>query len=240
MVYQQLLSAKDEKCLFALLVDPEKYTISQTEKIGVRAQSVGVDIILLGGSLLRNKIDEAANAIKSTCSLPLVLFPGNSLQFCPIADAILLLSLISGRNAEFLIGNHVQVAMQIKASQIEVIPTGYMLIDGGVSTSVQYMSNTNPIPANKTEIAIATAIAGQQLGLKTIYLEAGSGAINPVSFNTIEQVRASVNLPIIVGGGLRTPSQVRNAKMAGASMVVVGNIIEDNPNLLEEMVRAVK
>jgi putative glycerol-1-phosphate prenyltransferase len=130
--------------------------------------------------------------------------------------------------------------MQIKASQIEVIPTGYMLIDGGISTSVQYMSNTNPIPANKTDIAVATAVAGEQLGLKTIYLEAGSGAVNPISFSTIEQVRANINLPIIIGGGLRTPSQVRNAKMAGASMVVVGNVIEDDPNLLEQLVGSVK
>jgi putative glycerol-1-phosphate prenyltransferase len=240
MVYPLLLSAKDKNCLFALLVDPDKYTASQAKDIGTRAQRAGVDLILLGGSLLRNKIDETAIAIKSSCTLPLVLFPGNSLQFCSTADAILLLSLISGRNAEFLIGNHVQVAMQIKASQIEVIPTGYMLIDGGISTSVQYMSNTNPIPANKTDIAVATAVAGEQLGLKTIYLEAGSGAVNPISFSTIEQVRANINLPIIIGGGLRTPSQVRNAKMAGASMVVVGNVIEDDPNLLEQLVGSVK
>lgn len=240
MVYSQLLSGKDKNCLFALLVDPDKYTTSQAVGISKRAQNAGVDFILLGGSLLRNKIDETASAIKSCCSIPLVLFPGNSLQYCSTADAILLLSLISGRNAEFLIGNHVQVAMQIKASQIEVIPTGYILIDGGVSTSVQYMSNTNPIPANKIEIAVATAVAGQQLGLKTIYLEAGSGAVNPISFSTIEQVRVNVNIPIIVGGGLRTPTQVRNAKMAGASMVVVGNIIEDDPTLLEQLVRSVK
>ncbi len=240
MVYKQLLNAKDKNCLFALLVDPDKYTITQAEEIGARAQSAGVDIILLGGSLLRNKIDKTASTIKNNCSLPLVLFPGNSLQFSSIADAILLLSLISGRNAEFLIGNHVQVAMQIKASQIEIIPTGYMLIEGGVATSVQYMSNTNPIPATKTEIAIATAVAGEQLGLKTIYLEAGSGAKNPVSFKTIEQVKANINIPIIVGGGLKTPTHIRNAKLAGASMVVVGNVVEDNPNSLEELVLAVK
>lgn len=240
MVYPQLISAKDNNCLFALLVDPDKYTTSQAKDIGNRAQQAGVDIILLGGSILRNKIDETANAIKTSCTLPLVLFPGNALQFCSTADAILLLSLISGRNAEFLIGNHVQVALQIKASQIEVIPTGYMLIDGGVSTSVQYMSNTNPIPANKTDITVATAVAGEQLGLKTIYLEAGSGAINPVSFSTIEHVRANVSVPIIVGGGLKTPSQVRNAKMAGASMVVVGNVIEEDQRILEQLVRSGK
>jgi putative glycerol-1-phosphate prenyltransferase len=149
-----------------------------------------------------------------------------------------LLSLISGRNPEFLIGNHVVAAHAIKESGMEIIPTGYILIDSGTPTSVQYMSNTMPIPSSKSDIVVATALAGQQLGLKAIYLEGGSGAQLPISVETIVEVKNNISLPIIVGGGLHTPQQVHAARSAGASMVVVGNALEKNIDILKDLVDA--
>lgn len=234
MVYPQLIGSK---CRFALLIDPDKYNSKQCIDIAAMATNAGVDIILVGGSLLKHSITESIASLKSNTNIPIVLFPGSPMQFSSSADAVLLLSLISGRNAEYLIGNHVQVALQIKMSGVEVIPTGYVLIDGGSSTSVQYMSNTTPIPASKTDIVVATCVAGEMLGLKALYLEAGSGAINPVPTRIIEAVRHNTNIPIIVGGGIRTPEQVNAAKQAGASMVVVGNVIEYDRSLLEQLAR---
>jgi putative glycerol-1-phosphate prenyltransferase len=234
MVYPQLIGSK---CRFALLIDPDKYNSKQCIDIAAMATNAGVDIILVGGSLLKHSITESIASLKSNTNIPIVLFPGSPMQFSSSADAVLLLSLISGRNAEYLIGNHVQVALQIKMSGVEVIPTGYVLIDGGSSTSVQYMSNTTPIPASKTDIVVATCVAGEMLGLKALYLEAGSGAINPVPTRIIEAVRHNTNIPIIVGGGIRTPEQVNAAKQAGASMVVVGNVIEYDRSLLEQLAK---
>jgi len=169
--------------------------------------------------------------LKSKTSLPVVLFPGSAMQFAPNADGILFLSLISGRNPDFLIGQHVAVAPTVKQSGVEVIPTGYILIDGGSPTSVQYMSQTMPIPNTKPEIAVATAIAGELLGLKAIYLEAGSGAMVPVPAVLIQAVRKAITIPIIVGGGIRTREQYQSALDAGANLVVVGNGLEANPQL---------
>lgn len=236
MVYDLLKSSS--KGTFALLIDPDKYSIDEIHRVVQTANKCGVDLILLGGSLIKSSMENALSAIKSSTSIPVLLFPGNVFQFCPNADAILLLSLISGRNPEFLIGNHVVASYAIRDSGMEVIPTGYILIDSGLPTSVQYMSNTIPIPRNKTDIAIATALAGEQLGLKAIYLEAGSGAKEPIPSNLLSQVRANIKLPIIVGGGLHTPKQISEAREAGANMIVVGNAVEGNPNLLCELVNA--
>ena len=169
---------------------------------------------------------EVVAQIKKKTTLPIVLFPGNASQVVGNADALLLLSLISGRNAEFLIGQHVNAAVQIAKTNLEVIPTGYILIDGGVATSVQYMSATQPIPANKVDIATATALAGELLGLKMVYLEAGSGARNPVSSEIISSVRDTLHIPIIVGGGLRSVAEVERVWNAGADIAVVGTAIE--------------
>ncbi|MDD2195750.1 MAG: geranylgeranylglyceryl/heptaprenylglyceryl phosphate synthase [Bacteroidales bacterium] len=236
MIYSQLL--KSQKGLFALLVDPDKYSFHELKGLSQRAQKASVDIILLGGSLTSASIEQTLMTIRQHSSIPIVLFPGNALQFSPSADAILLLSLISGRNPDFLIGNHVLVSQALHESGMEVIPTGYILIESGAVTSVQYMSNTLPIPRNKSDIVVATAIAGQQLGLKSIYLEAGSGADLPVPKEIICEVRKSVDLPIIVGGGLRTPDAVRGAREAGANMIVVGNVLEKDAGLLSELVGA--
>jgi len=236
MVYNLLKSSS--RGTFALLIDPDKYSQNEILKVVDYANRCEVDLILLGGSLMKSSMENALRAIKGSTSIPVVLFPGNVFQLCPKADAILLLSLISGRNPEFLIGNHVVASYAIRDSGMEVIPTGYILIDSGLPTSVQYMSNTVPIPRNKTDIAVATALAGEQLGLKAIYLEAGSGAKEPVPTSLISQVRNNIQLPIIVGGGLHTPQQILDARKAGANMVVVGNAVEANPNLLCELVKA--
>ncbi len=178
--------------------------------------------------------DSIIELIKEETSKPVLLFPGNSLQLSPKADALLNLSLISGRNPEFLIGEHVRSAMYVKQSGIEVIPTGYMLIEGGNRTSVEYMSNTQSIPRTKTDIAVATAIAGENLGLKAIYLEAGSGAKESVPTVTIEAVKQQTNLPIICGGGIKTKLEIENKWKAGANIVVIGSAFENKPDFLKE------
>lgn len=236
MVYSSVLN--NETGTFALLIDPDKYNISDIKGLAERAQNANVDIILLGGSLTHVSIEKTLKIIRQYSSIPIILFPGNALQFTPSADAILFLSLISGRNPDFLIGNHVLVSQALHESGMEIIPTGYILIESGVVTSVQYMSNTMPIPRNKPDIVVATALAGQQLGLKSIYLEAGSGAQLPVPNGIISEVRKHIKLPIIVGGGLRTPQAVRDAREAGANMVVVGNALERDTSLLNELVAA--
>jgi len=236
MVYTQLV--KSQKGLFALLVDPDKYSVDDLIDLSQRAQTAGVDMILLGGSITQASIADTLLTIRRYTSIPIVLFPGNAMQFVPTADAILLLSLISGRNPDFLIGNHVLVSHSLRKSGMEIIPTGYILVESGRVTSVQYMSGTVPIPRDKSDIVVATALAGQQLGLKSIYLEAGSGAELPVSTQIISEVRKCVDLPIIVGGGLRNPEQVKAARNAGASMVVVGNALEKDLGILKDLVIA--
>ena len=226
--------------MFALLIDPDKQNeadlLRLTEKIN---SPTGPDIVLVGGSLLFSNIDDTVATLKRNTQKPVVLFPGSAMQVSDKADGILLLSLISGRNPDFLIGQHVLAAPALAKSGIEILPTGYMLIGEENYTSVRYISNTNPIPYNKTDIAVATALAGQMLGLKMLYLEGGSGAAKPVSANMIEAVRRAVSLPLIVGGGLRSAADVETALQAGADIVVVGTSIESNYALVDEIGRAV-
>ncbi|HKL37604.1 MAG TPA: geranylgeranylglyceryl/heptaprenylglyceryl phosphate synthase, partial [Bacteroidales bacterium] len=172
--------------------------------------------------------------------IPVVLFPGNLMQVSPHADGIFFLSLISGRNPDLLIGNHVLSARMIKNSGLEVIPTGYILINGGSTSSVEYISNTKPIPANKTDIITATALAGELLGHKLIYLESGSGAAQPAYFDLVNEIKKQVALPLIVGGGLKKPSDLENLCQSEADMVVVGNAIEQNPDILTDMTTALR
>lgn len=215
----------------AILLDPDKESQVNVDAIVVHGQHAGASLFLVGGSLVTKPLDEFVINLRAKTSLPVVLFPGSAMQFTPNADGILFLSLISGRNPDFLIGHHVAIAPMLKQSGVEVVPTGYILIDGGSPTSVQYMSQTMPVPANKTDIAVATAIAGELLGLKAIYLEAGSGAKNTVPTKLIEAVRKAISLPLIVGGGIRTKQQYIDALNAGANLVVVGNGFEDNPQM---------
>lgn len=235
MIYQQIIESRGKEKLFALLLDPDKCDAKHLNKLLGVVFECNVSMLLVGGSLVNSDVNEFIKEIKNGSQLPVVLFPGNAIQFANGTDAILLLSLISGRNPDFLIGNHVIVSSSIKRSGIEVIPTGYILIDGGIQTSVQYMSNTMPIPASKIDIAVATALAGEQLGLKLIYLEAGSGAKEPVPTKMIEAIRREISIPIIVGGGLKTPDQVKAAWDAGADMVVVGNAMENDIGKLRSM-----
>lgn len=237
MIYQRIVESREKEKLFALLLDPDKCDSQHLNKLLSIASESGVSMLMVGGSLVNANVDQFISEIKKCTNLPVVLFPGNALQFSAKADAILFLSLISGRNPDFLIGNHVIVSGAIKRSGVEVIPTGYILIDGGVQTSVQYMSSTMPIPSTKTDIAVATALAGEQLGLKLIYLEAGSGAKQPVPVEIIKAVKNEISVPLIVGGGLRTPEQVNAAWNAGADMVVVGNALENDADKLLLMAR---
>ncbi|MBR5167906.1 MAG: geranylgeranylglyceryl/heptaprenylglyceryl phosphate synthase [Salinivirgaceae bacterium] len=226
--------------MFALLVDPDKQSEADLLRLTEKINSPdGPDIVLVGGSLLFSNIDATVATLKRNTQKPVVLFPGSAMQVTNKADGILLLSLISGRNPDFLIGQHVLAAPALAQSGIEILPTGYMLIGEENYTSVRYISNTMPIPYNKTDIAVATALAGQMLGLKALYLEGGSGAAKPVSAEMIASVRRAVGLPLIVGGGLRSAADVEKALQAGADIVVVGTSIESNYALVEEIARTV-
>ena len=222
----------------AVLIDPDKLP---TNSFIERAHAAGVDYFFLGGSLLTGgSLSAAIQQIRRHTDKPIVLFPGSAFQIDDGADGILLLSLLSGRNADFLIGQHVLAAPYLKKSQIEVLPTGYLLIDGGKPTTASYISNTQPIPAEKPEIAASTALAGELLGMRLIYLDAGSGALHPVPMATISAVKAQLSVPIIVGGGIQSSKQLENAYHAGASLVVIGNVLEEQPNLIEEFTAVAK
>lgn len=238
-ILQSLQSTTPEKKL-AVLIDPDDLQEAHLDKLIPLLQKSKVDLILIGGSLLlKDQLNQCLKTLKKELSQPLVLFPGSMVQISEKADAILFLSLISGRNPEFLIGQHVIAAPYVKAAGLEVIPTGYMLIDGGRPTTASYMSNAMPIPRNKMEIAVCTAMAGEMLGLRTLYMDAGSGADLPVPKEMIRAVRKNTKLPIIVGGGIRDPYKAVEQLEAGADMIVVGTRIEENPTSLMELSRAV-
>ncbi len=219
---------------FALLVDPDKYDDDSLDLLIGHINQDPPDLLLVGGSILFNPIDLTITALKLGTHLPVFIFPGNVMQLSDRADGILFLSLLSGRNAEFLIGNHVLAAPHLDRSGIEVIPTGYLLIENGRSTSVEYMSNTRPIPAGKTDVAVATAMAGEMLGMKAIYLEAGSGAAHNVGLDMIAAIRRKISLPMIVGGGITNTDQAQEVYDAGADMIVVGTALEHDPTLVKE------
>ncbi len=237
-IYTSILDSKtkNEK-LFAVLVDPDKF---DSQKIVSVCDSGNVDFIMVGGSIITNgNFEECVLTIKKLTKIPVVIFPGNSMQISKNADAILLLSLISGRNPEMLIGNHVLAAAKLKTSKLEILPTGYMLIESGKQTSALYMSNSNPIPSDKDDIAMATAMAGEMLGLKLLYLDAGSGALNGVSKSMINKVSLNTSIPLIVGGGINSAEKAILACKAGADMVVVGNAIEKDLSLIKKISKAV-
>ena len=219
---------------FALLVDPDKYDDKSLDELIVHINRNPPDLLLVGGSILFKPIEISITALKLGTKLPVFIFPGNVIQLSDRADGILFLSMISGRNAEYLIGNHVLAAPHLNRSGIEVIPTGYILIENGRSTSVEYMSNTRPIPAHKPEIAMATAMAGEMLGMKSIYLEAGSGAEHTVGLDMISAIRRHISLPLIVGGGISSTESAREVYKAGADMIVVGTAIEKDPSLIRD------
>lgn len=232
--YQHILKSKRKS--FAVLIDPDKYNIEVVKK----ANEANVNLLLVGGSLLsKGNIETCIKDIKKNSKIPVAIFPGNDLQISGLADGILLLSLISGRNPDLLIGKHVIAAPQLRASNLEIIPTGYMLIDSGKQTSALYMSNTNPIPYDKPDIAACTAMAGEMLGLKMIYMDAGSGAEKPVSEKMIQQVKKNIEIPLIVGGGINSTLKAKMACEAGADMIVIGNAAEKDSSLIKDIAKVV-
>jgi putative glycerol-1-phosphate prenyltransferase len=236
LVLEALYTARaSNRKLLAVLVDPDGF-VDRAEWLdifGALMRSAGIDFVFVGGSLLTgNHFEKAVHAVKCKTDIPVVLFPGSPSQISNKADAVLFLSLISGRNPDLLIGQHVHAAASLKQTNLEVMPTGYMLVDCGRPTTASYISHTLPLPWDKPGIAAMTALAGEYLGLRLMYLDGGSGAARPVSEEMIAAVRNAVSCPLIVGGGIRTPEQARAAWDAGADMVVVGTLWEKDPGAL--------
>jgi len=220
-----------------LLLDPDTAQGESLRNILSIAEECRTDYILTGGSLTFYNIDNLIDEVRKYCSIPVVLFPGNLLQLSYKADIILLLSLISGRNPELLIGNHITAAPFLKNVKEKLVSVGYILINCGTRTSVEYISQTEAIPSAKPEIAVATALAGEMLGLGMIYLEAGSGAENHVPVSIIKAVRENVLIPVAVGGGIKSKSEVEKIFKAGADAIILGNGCEKNPELLRDACR---
>ena len=240
-LYQQFREKKKlGRKSFAVLIDPDKVDVAKTNQLISLAIDAQVDYLFVGGSLvISNHLDDCIKQIKSVCDIPVVLFPGSPSQISKYADALLYLSLISGRNPELLIGQHVISAPFVKSSGLEIMPTGYMVIDGGAPTTVSYISNASPIPADKNEIAMCTAMAGEMLGMKLIYMDAGSGAKRAIGELMIEKVAAHIEAPLIVGGGICDPEKAYLNCKAGADVIVVGNAIEKDFALIKEMSDAI-
>ncbi len=240
MVLQQLQALKaQQQSGFAVLADPDKTAPAHMAQLARLCNDAGVTFLLMGGSLLMvHQMEQCIQRFRAESNIPIVLFPGSPAQVTPQADALLYLSLLSGRNPDLLIGQHVASAPQVKASGLEVVATGYILVDGGVATTVQYMSNSQPIPADKPDIALCTAWAGELQGKHIIYLDAGSGARRPVPEAIIRKVSSNIGIPLIVGGGICDAERVYTACAAGANLVVVGNAIERDPMLIRDMAQA--
>ena len=239
-IYTALLNKKRiQRKSFAVLIDPDKVDTANIHYLVELAVNSLVDYLFVGGSLvISNHLDQVVKLIKSLCKIPIILFPGTPSQVSNYADGLLYLSLISGRNPELLIGQHVISAPSVRKSGLEIISTGYMVIDGGAPTTVSYISNALPIPADKIEIALCTAMAGEMLGMKLIYMDAGSGARKPISTEMIQRVAANLEIPLLIGGGIQDPEKVYLNAKAGADLIVVGNAIEKDPSLLTEMAGA--
>jgi putative glycerol-1-phosphate prenyltransferase len=227
-------SAFPVKKSIALLLDPDKAKGDLLQNILKTANESKTNYIFAGGSLTFSSIDNLIGDIKKLSSIPVILFPGNLLQLTLKADVILLLSLISGRNPELLIGNHVTAAPYLKNVREKLVAVGYILISCGNKTSVEYISQTEAIPSDKPEIVVATAIAGEMLGLQMIYLEAGSGAANPVPLNIVRAVRDNISIPLAVGGGIKNKNEIEAIYEAGADLIILGNGCEKKPELLVE------
>jgi len=237
MILDLINSAKkNNKKLLAILLDPDKLDLMDISKTIQKINKSKANLIFIGGSLLfKNVLDQFVTKVKENTKLPILLFPGSTMQITNKADGILFLQLISGRNSEYLISNQVIAAPLLRQTNLEVISTGYMLIESGRETTASYISNTKPIPAHKPEIAMATAMAGEYIGNKLIYMDGGSGALNPIPAKMIKKVAKNINLPIIIGGGLKTKESIQAAYDAGATVVVVGTAFEQDENLLESL-----
>ncbi len=240
-IYQSLTDRKSQsKKSFAVLIDPDKVNDNSVQELIQLSLDAKVDYFLVGGSLvISTYLDECVQLIKRSCDIPVILFPGSPSQISKYADALLYLSLISGRNPELLIGQHVVSAPFVKKSGLEIMSTGYMVIDGGAPTTVSYISNASPLPSDKNEIAMCTAMAGQMLGMKLIYMDAGSGAKKAISESMIQKVASCIDVPLIVGGGITTAEKAYLNCKAGADVIVVGNAIEKDASLIKEIASAI-
>ena len=241
MIYNQFLTAKQQgRKQLAVLIDPDKTSRDAILRLCDTAGTSHVDYFFWGGSLVSSEsVDYYLSLLRAHTDVPVVLFPGSIYQLTDQAEAVLLLSLISGRNPELLIGQHVLAAPRIRRLGLEAISTGYMLVDGGSPSSVSYMSATQPIPYDKPNIAQCTAMAGEMLGLKLMYLDAGSGARRPVHPEMIKAVQQVVDCPLVVGGGIRSAETAHRALQAGADCIVVGNGLENDPSWLPELSKLV-
>ena len=220
----------------AVLVDPDKFKTKESlADFLIKIKLAEPDFIFVGGSsVAKSDFDQCVEMAKKMLSIPLVLFPGAAHHISNNADALLFLSLISGRNPDFLIGQHVEAIDELEQMNIETIPTSYLLIDGGKMSSVQYVSGTQPIPQDEFSIARKTALAGKHLGQKLIYADAGSGAIRPISCEMIETL-STIKSPLIVGGGLNSIKRVKAAHNSGANLVVIGNKLEEDVDFLLDL-----
>jgi len=241
-ILQKLKYYKEiQKKSFALLIDPDNVSEQDCIELLHLAESAAVDFLFIGGSLITgNNLGRIVEICKSNTQIPVVLFPGSSLHIDTEADAILFLSLISGRNPDFLIGQHILAAPILKRSRLEILPTGYMLVDTGKQTTVSFISNTTPIPYDKPDVAACIAMAGEMLGLQIIYMDGGSGAEKPISPQMISAVRKAIETPLIVGGGINSPEKVQIALKAGADVIVVGNAIEKDSRLILKITQTIK
>lgn len=241
-LHKSLVGLKEAKQKsFAVLIDPDSVSLKEVEQVAKQCNDAKVGYVFIGGSLMTsNHLDQCIIRFKQHSDIPVLLFPGSPSQVSKEADALLYLSLISGRNPELLIGAHVVSAPVVKESGLEIISTGYVVVDGGAPTTVSYMSHSAPIPHDKNDIAVCTALAGEFQGKNIIYMDAGSGAKNPISEEMIRSVAQNVSLPIVVGGGILTPEKAYNNCKAGADVIVVGNAIEKNPQLIKEIASAIQ
>lgn len=234
-IYQEILQYKlQSKKLLVILLDPDKIVWNKIDDLMDKINQSPATHIFVGGSLVLNdRIDDLILKIKQNCSLPLLLFPGNPSQISSLADGILFLSLISGRNPDYLIEHQVNAVPLLKKTNLEIISTGYMLIDGGNETAVAKVSQTKPLDAKNSDYIVQTAQAGELLGNKMIYLEAGSGALNPIASEIIEKVSKNIQIPLIVGGGISDQATIQKAFDSGADMVVIGTAFENNLNFFD-------
>ncbi|MBK9191460.1 MAG: geranylgeranylglyceryl/heptaprenylglyceryl phosphate synthase [Crocinitomicaceae bacterium] len=234
-----IFEPKNKTHSLAILIDPDKNkNQDHLKRLLKKINALAPDYIFIGGSTVSfEDLNRCIRAVKSDSKIPVIIFPGSHNQIHELADGILFLSLISGRNPDYLIGHHVESAHLLKKMKTEVIPTGYILIDGGKNSSVQYVSQTTPIPADQTTIAVKTAIAGEMLGMKAIFLDAGSGAINPVPSTMIKEVKKNLDSILIVGGGIKSSKEAEDAFNAGADIVVIGNKIEEDVDFMLDLMK---
>lgn len=241
--YERLIRMSKERANYFCLLDPDKMSSEEASEISILCQENGADGLLVGGSIMvNNRFESNLKIIKESVDIPVLIFPGIFNFVSPYADALLLLSVITSRNPQMLIGEQVRAAPQIKHYNLEAIGTAYMLIESGNSTSVHFMSGSLPLPRTKNDIAVAHALAAFYLGMKIIYMDAGSGAKYPISTEMIAAVKSNVPLPMILGGGIRTPEDAVKRAEAGADFIVTGNVLEQNrdPKLIREFAKAIQ